>query len=179
MYLIIWLYVKLIKCILYYFALKCMLCNKSSPTYQHKTAQICHLTVSVGQSLVHHERIHCPESHQTEIKVLVGAMVLIWGPGSSSKLTVFGENSFPCGCRTEVPIFHLAVDHGHSLLLDVSCSFLPCSFHSPFQCGWLLSSRAAKMCLWLSLMQPSRENSLLLKTHMDNLPIIKSADLGP
>lgn len=35
--------------------------------------------------------------------------VLIWGAGSSFKLTGCWQNSFPCGCSTEVLIFSLAV----------------------------------------------------------------------
>ena len=48
-----------------------MLCDNKSPQIcQHKAAQIYYLTVSLGQSNTPW-MILCPESHQTEIKVLV------------------------------------------------------------------------------------------------------------
>ena len=42
--------------------------------------------------------VSCSESCQTEIKILIGAVVLIWDLGTSSELICYWHDLFPCDC---------------------------------------------------------------------------------
>lgn len=68
----------------------------------------------------------CWESHQAEIKVLAGAMILIRGSGSSCKLTGCWQNSAPCSSKTEAIVFLPAVSQEGSRHLEIAHSSLPC-----------------------------------------------------
>ena len=94
--------------------------------------------------------------HQAEIKVSLAAAVLIW---DSLKLTSCQQNSLPCKCIIENPVFLLLLASNCSGLLASAQISLP---HSPcrqfMRCGVLFQA-SRNVSLW---------QSLLLKT-----PLIK------
>lgn len=45
-------------------------------------------------------------------EVSARASGLVWVPGCSSELSGSWQNSFPCGCRTKVPVVLLTISQG-------------------------------------------------------------------